>query len=302
MTMKRPAAIPLLLVAALLAGLSAATPDGQRKPLVNAKDGARLLWIPGGDFLMGSTREELDAVWRRFKWPVEFRKHADREMPAHRVSVSSFWLYQHEVTVAQYRKFCQATDRGLPPAPAWGWEDDHPIVNLSWREAQDYCDWAGVRLPTEAEWEYAARAGNTGLDGQQRRTFVWGDEAPSGAGMYGNLPDEPLKTKFEDRDVFAGYDDGFIYAAPVGAFPANAFGLFDMAGNAFEWCADWYAADYYRHSPARNPPGPDQGDFRVVRGGSWLSDPYGLRVAYRYWDLPGSKTYYIGFRPARSAN
>jgi formylglycine-generating enzyme len=282
----------LLLCAGDLAGEPALT-----RGETNTVDGAGLVRVPAGAFVMGSEPEEIDRAWGRFGWAEEKKRQAAAESPSHRVEMAGFRMYRHEVTVAQYRRFAQAAGRPMPDPPEWGWEDTHPVVNVSWDDAAAYCAWAGARLPTEAEWEYAARGEDTGIGGRPRRLFLWGDAAPGGQGGCGNLPDEALKGKLPDREVFPGYSDGFVFTAPVGSFPPNTRGLHDMAGNAFEWCADWYSADYYRRAPAKGPRGPDSGDFRVLRGGSWLSHPYGLRVAYRYYELPGYRSYYVGFRP-----
>jgi formylglycine-generating enzyme required for sulfatase activity len=245
---------------------------------------------------MGSRPEEIDAAWKRFGWADDRKRQAVPEQPVHRVELSGFWMYRHEVTVARFRKFAAATGREMPDPPPWGWEESHPIVNVHWDDAAAYCAWAGARLPTEAEWEFAARGADTGRNGKPGRLFVWGDADPQGQSGLGNLPDAALREKMPDRETFTGYSDGFAYTAPVGSFAPNARGIHDLAGNVFEWCADWYGASYYRSSPAKDPTGPEQGDFRVLRGGSWLSNPYGLRIAYRYYDLPGYRSYYVGFR------
>jgi formylglycine-generating enzyme required for sulfatase activity len=247
--------------------------------------------------MMGSEPDEIDAAWRRFGWAEDQKRQAQAETPVHRVELGEFWMHRDEVTVAQYRRFAEANGRPMPDPPEWGWDDRHPIVNVDWHDAAAYCAWAGGRLPTEAEWERAARGEATGVDGRPRRLFVWGDAAPEGQGGFGSLPDAALKQRFADREIFPDYRDGFVFTAPIGSFPANGLGLNDMAGNVFEWCADWFARDYYRESPAKSPAGPAQGFFRVLRGGSWLSNPYGLRVAYRYYELPGYRSYYVGFRP-----
>lgn len=184
--------------------------------VVNPKDGAELVLIPAGTFLMGTDSEKIDAIWKRFGWPDAWKQYVTDELPQHRVQVPEFWMYRYEVTVAQYRKFCQATGRKMPDAPPWGWKDDHPIVNVDWEDAVAYCHWAGVDLPAESQWEYAARGGNTGLDGKPRYIFVWGDELPTGKGGYGNFADESLKKANNGGTIFEGYDDGFPDTAPVG--------------------------------------------------------------------------------------
>ena len=178
------------------------------------------------------------------------------ESPPHDVTIGKdFEMQAHEVTVAQYKRFAQDTGREMPPSPSFlgtsfniGWvQQDHPIVNASWEDANAYCGWADGRLPTEAEWEYAARGGEQGLKFPNANELTHED-----ANLRGT----------EGRDLFE-------YTSPVGEFPPNGFCLYDMAGNVWEWTADWYEADYYEKSPAEDPPGPETGDFRVVRGGSW---------------------------------
>jgi len=271
----------------------------------NPIDGTVMVYIPEGKFIMGTDPDDIEKIWQKFRWPAYWKQYAKDESPKHQVSLDGFWMYKHEITVAQYRKFCQETGRQMPPLPKWGWKKNHPIVNVSWDDAVAYCEWAGVQLPTEAQWEYAARGGNTGLNGKPRYLFVWGDELPKGKGGPGNLPDESfkademlkyLKKVVPDWSVFEGYDDRYVHAAPVGSFKPNTLGLYDMAGNVWEWCADWYDAKYYPSSPNRNPQGPASGTWRVLRGGSWGTDPSGVRAANRNWFTPDGWLLYRGFR------
>ena len=229
---------------------------------INPKDGAEMVWVPAGEFLMGSTDDE----------------GVRDERPQRKVYLDGYWMYKTEVTVAQYRKFCEATNREMPEAPEWGWKEDHPVVNVSWHDAVDYAKWAGASLPTEAQWEKAAR----GTDG---RVFPWGNEWDAGA--CANSVSWSLKgTK------------------PVGSCPAGAspYGCVDMAGNAWEWCADWYDEAYYgNEAPSRNPPGPASGGVRVLRGGSWSDDSsVYFRCAYRYGYAPDYRYSFIGFRCSRT--
>jgi len=167
---------------------------------INPKDQAKIVWVPAGEFLMGSTENDNEAC--------------PDEKPQHLVYLDGYWIYKMEVTVAQYRKFCEATGRSMPKAPNWGWLDTHPIVNISWDDANAYALWAGASLPTEAEWEKAAR----GTDGRQ---YPWGNDWST------------------EKCIHFSNSQG--KTAPVGNNPAETspFGCLDMAGNAWEWCADW---------------------------------------------------------------
>lgn len=258
---------------------------GNRK----TRDGAEMVWIPGGSFSMGCSAAKISEF---LKFHTKY--HPDSfvdETPEHTVRVDSFWMYQYDVTVALYRQFCEAARRNMPQAPEWGWHDDHPIVNVSWEDARAYADWAGVALPTEAEWEYAARGGT-------QATFLWGDAWPPPNGV-GNFADETCKQsgQYIEWAYIKEYDDGYVNTSPVGAFTANAYGLYDMVGNVWQWCADWYDAEYYAHSPADNPTGPANGSARVLRGGSWFScGPRPQRVTVRRVDDPSSRSDGFGFR------
>jgi formylglycine-generating enzyme required for sulfatase activity len=171
------------------------------------------------------------------------------------------------------------------------------VVNVTWEEAASFCAAVGGRLPTEAEWERAARGGTAGA------RFTWGnataprvDDLPAA-----NVADESARRSYPYMTVFPGYDDGYPMTSPVGTYPPNAYGLFDMAGNVWEWVADFYDAGYYATSPPEDPNGPSSGDGRVVRGGSWYGDPASLRVSLRGGDDPVRRPYGdgVGFRCAR---
>jgi formylglycine-generating enzyme required for sulfatase activity len=232
---------------------------------INPKDGAEMVLVPAGEFLMGSKDDDKLAD--------------DNEKPQHKVNLDSYYIYKTEVTVAQFRKFCHATGRkSMPPKPKWGWIDNHPIVNVNWNDAKAYADWAGVKLPSEAQWEKAAR-------GTDCRIYPWGNEWDG------------------EKCVNCTNSDGGT--KPVGSVLAgiSPYGCFDMAGNVFEWCADWYSSNYYNNTPIKNPMGPKTGEFYVLRGGSWNS--YGAdgkgcyRCAFRDYVDPYSIYYnYIGFRCA----
>ena len=192
------------------------------------------------------------------------------EKPPHQVTITKgFWIGQTEVTVGAYKRFAAATGKAMPPAPDFnpGWSNEQmPIVNVAWEDAQEYCTWAGGRLPTEAEWEYAARAGST--------------EA-----RYGPL------------DEVAWYGKNSEGARhQVGEKRANGFGLYDMLGNVWEWVNDWYDENYYQNSPSQDPTGPASGQERVLRGGSWNSSPRFVRVSFRIGHRPSFVAVTYGFR------
>jgi formylglycine-generating enzyme required for sulfatase activity len=220
--------------------------------------------VPASEFLMGSALGEGD----------------DDEHPMHTVYVSEFWIDKTEVTNAQYRKCVETGPCWVPTICDWGEptyfdssKADHPVVCVSWWDAKTYCEWAGKRVPTEAEWEKAAR----GTDG---RKYPWGDDFDC---HRGNFDDE---TEVDDHVVPGGEGcDGYVRTAPVGSFTSGAspYGALDMAGNVREWCQDWY--DYYTSSPQHDPQGPSSGTDRVVRGGSWRFEK-DVRATSRHWYLP----------------
>ena len=226
--------------------------EGTTVPKVSQTPAGMVL-VEGGTFQMGSDAGSSD------------------EKPVHLVTVNSFSMDKTEVTVAQYRRFCQQTGRSMPQEPSWGWHDDHPIVNVSWDDARAYATWAGKRLPTEAEWEFAARGGTKTqgytYSGSNGVDAVGWDDVNSGSTTH-----------------------------PVAQKRPNELGLYDMTGNVWEWCSDWYDAHYYAYCPAVNPSGPVSGTYRVLRGGSWYKDTDFLRSAVRLRFYPEGGDGDYGFR------
>ncbi|MFH1160451.1 MAG: formylglycine-generating enzyme family protein [bacterium] len=217
--------------------------------------------IPAGTFLMGSPVTEAD----RFDDEVQ-----------HQVTLRAFQMSKYEITFDQYDLFCKATGRSKPGDEGWG-RGNLPVINVSWNDAKAFADWMGCRLPTEAEWEYAARAGTT-------TPFPTGYCLTTGQANYnGNFPYSGCnKGSYKQRTM------------PVGSFPPNAWGLYEMHGNVWEWCSDNY--DNYLPGSQTNPQGATSGDNRVFRGGSWYCYAVYCRPAYRSCYIPDLGNYGIGFR------
>lgn len=238
-----------------------------------------MILIPAGEFIMGTDSEGANAD----------------QKPAHTVYLDAFYIDKHEVTNAEYEEFILSG--GYKSKKLWtkkGWnfiqnnqiqaplkyrqnkistEPDQPVIGVSWYEANAYATWAGKRLPTEAEWEKAAR----GTDG---RIYPWGDEMD-----FSKLSYFPHVTKVQTVGSFAN-----------GASP---YGVRDMAGSVWEWCADWYSESYYNQSPGTNSKGPGNGEYRVLRGGAWNSIRRQLQSTYRYYEKENYQDYTIGFRCAK---
>jgi formylglycine-generating enzyme required for sulfatase activity len=242
--------------------LSAAAILGVVVEAVEADDATEMVIVPAGEFWMGADDRD------------------DDEKPRRRVYLDRYAIDRYEVTNAQYRRFVDATGHATPrfsapvdPGTLTG--PAQPVVGVTWHDAEAYCRWAGKRLPTEAEWEKAAR----GVDG---RTYPWGDRW------------DPSRANSKES--------GLGGTAPVGSYPrgASPYGVHDMAGNVWEWVADWYAADYYRRSMPRNPMGPDAGTWKVLRGGAWGYLPSLLRTTARLSTTPDLHNTVVGFRCATS--
>ncbi|PIF77334.1 formylglycine-generating enzyme required for sulfatase activity [Variovorax sp. 54] len=296
--------------------------------------GMAFVRLPAGEFLMGSD-EAPEALARDYpELPKErFTQLAD-EGPVHKVRITrAFWMGQHEVTVGQFRRFLEASGHvpesvadgtggygwraDYDPAttrrgdafegrnPRYSWrnpgfaqDDNHPVVNVSWNDAQALAAWLSqtegrrYRLPTEAEWEYACRAGT-------RTRYSTGNE-PATLLRGANVFDTRSAAHWPRwRAMALAGDDGFAFTAPVGSFAPNAWGLYDMHGNAWEWVADWHGDEYYARTPVDDPQGPATGTVRVRRGGSWHTWAFYARSSYRNWNAPGTRYTLVGIRLVR---
>ncbi len=249
--------------------------------------------IEPGEFLMGSTKAQIDNLVKQF--PDTKSEWFDGEQPQHPVKITRpFYLAAQQVTVSQFRQFVEnsgykteaekAGEKQNWRDPGFAQGDDHPVVCVSHNDAVAFLGWLneqetakkrGYRLPTEAEWEYACRARTRGLYG--------GDDDPESLVRVANI---------------AGDADGFEYTAPVGSFEPNAWHLYDMIGNVWEWCDDWYDPKFYQSSPREDPRNTARASCRVFRGGSWSDDPRDCRPAYRRRYTPEYRSSYLGFRVA----
>jgi formylglycine-generating enzyme required for sulfatase activity len=230
-------------------------------------DETPMVLIPTGEFWMGGDG------------PIAL----DDERPRHKVWVDAYFMDLYEVTTIRYAAFLAASGRAAP----WLWDSvnlqlhgNRPVIGVDWEDAEAYCRWAGKRLPTEAEWERAAR-------GTDARSYPWGNAAPTA-----EFANHALGARFSYSQVLT----------PVGQYEKgkSPFGLYDLAGNVWEWVQDWYGTTYYEQSPERNPSGPDGGQFKVLRGGSWSDGPKYLLTYGRFKLPPTTRNSYTGFRCARS--
>jgi formylglycine-generating enzyme required for sulfatase activity len=289
-----------------------------------------MLLMKGGKFNMGTPDENSHAhkghLVKTSHGNADVKDPAhgigdDDERPAHQVTLSPFNIDATEVTNAEFARFVAATgyktdaekkgsswifkkgmsDWQLVDGADWrhpfGTDssiDDkmnHPVVHVSWNDATAYAKWVGKRLPTEAEWEYVARSGHEG------EIYPWGNELKPGGKAIANF----WQGTWPDNNLL---EDNFYYTAPVASFAANDFGVYDIIGNVWEWTADWYAEDYYKRSPAKDPKGASSGEMRVARGGSWFcSDNYcgAYRVGFRGKSPQDATFNNLGFRCAKDA-
>jgi len=250
------------------------------------------------EFQMGDLVDSAIKECEQYSSECDLIDFYDQE-PIHDVSLASYYIDAYEVTNSQFVVFLNEKDNQEQNGSTWLDENDldirirmengkyvvdegfeeHPIVEVTWYGAQAYCEWTGSRLPTEAEWEKAARGGLIG------KLFPWGDDAPSC-----------------EQDSVNGAQSSLCppETVLVGSYSPNGFGIYDMAGNVWEWVYDWYSEDYYGSSPLNNPKGPADGTMKVLRGGSWNAEPYFLRVAEREYLTPEESDDFIGFRCART--
>ena len=275
--------------------------DRYQAKVIASDEPPGMVLVPEGEFTMGS------------RFVGGFGPLRDGQ-PVHSVRLGAYWIDQYEVTNEAFGRFVAATghtttaeEKGLswvfisgptwqrvlgarwnaPLGPGSGISDlaDHPVVLVSWFDAHAYCGWAGKRLPTEAEWEKAAR----GADPR---------EYPGGAAI-----ERSLANYGADRCCAADASDGYARTSPVGSYPdgVSPHGVYDMAGNVAEWVSDWHSLDYYAVGPPRDPPGPESGSNRVLRGGSWIDNPYFLATFIRGGLTPPTTLNYLGFRCAMDA-
>jgi formylglycine-generating enzyme required for sulfatase activity len=313
--------------------------EPEPRPTITDSIGLKLVEIPAGEFMMGSheSLEEMKKTFtqyeaRRFNHTDEYPVHKVRITRA-------FWMGAYPVTIGQFKPFVQVTNyktdaerndpsldtpgepRRTGPGgygynketgkldternPKHTWRDtgfpqadDHPVVDVSWNDAVAFCKWLSekerktYRLPTEAEWEYACRAGTT--------TRYWCGDDPESLLNIANIYDQSSAKVFPEWAKFAlKGDDGFPFTAQVGSFRPNPFGLYDMHGNVWQWCSDWYGEDYYAKSPVNDPKGPDSGRQHVRRGGAWHSWAMYVRSSFRNYNTPQSRYFNLGFRVVR---
>ena len=272
--------VTLILMSLALTPCVAQTAGSKKK---NSKDGLDYAWIPAGSFQMGCSRDDCPP----------------NERPAHKVTISrGFWIGNTEVTTGAYKGFVQATAGSMPPDAAQGfnvnpgWKNDRlPIVNVTWNEAAHYCKWAGGSLPTEAQWEYAARGGSSQDPYGSLDEIAW---------TAANSGRQSLDAETLFKNDKAHYEETLKKNGngphEVAQKRANGFGLYDMIGNVAELTADWADLSYYSHSPEQDPTGPAKGEGRILRGGHFLYPDTPNRASKRLWADPSERSPIVGFR------
>jgi len=270
----------------------------KNKTKISPGDGAVMMYVPEGNFLMGSSDGQIQAAAQICsKFNLQDCEHRYlAEKPLHAVYLDAYWIDRTDVTNARYAKCvnagaCTAPHNKTHLTKAFFTEAyydnrqfaDFPVIYVDWNQADQYCQWAGRRLPTEAEWEKAAR----GTDG---RSYPWGEGISCQKANYAQKKDK------DNSWCFAGTTNVFYFAQS-----ASPYGVLDMAGNVAQWVADWADESYYLNSPERNPGGPSSGQYRVMRGGSWLRAAPDVRSATRGWNTPDLNEDNLGFRCAVSA-
>jgi formylglycine-generating enzyme required for sulfatase activity len=311
----------LTVAAALGEPASSQEATSQRDILTNSI-GMRLVRIPAGEFMMGGTEpaEELSKAYSAYeRKPEEFSD----EYPRHKVRITRpFLLGQYEVTIGQFRTFTEdanyKTQAEFDGTGGWGYDpktgmcsgrhpqfnwrnpgfpqtDEQPVLNVTWHDCAAFCDWLSgkdgkrYRLPTEAEWEYACRAGTN-------TRYYHGDD-PAGLVKVARLINAEGQKDFAHVEQQVNFlKPGESFTAKVGSYQPNAWGLYDMLGNVWEWTGDWYGEDYYARSPLDDPRGPADANVKVRRGGGWNTFPLFARAAYRNWNTRGTRCLNLGFR------
>jgi len=260
------------------------TPEGKKIAAERVKLPAHdeMVLVPAGSFVMGSDKKED-------------RNAYQPELPQRKVYLDAYEIDRFEVTTVQYLKFVLAED--LPPLIDWQYDGgnfqesmaNHPVMHVSWADADAYCKWAGKRLPTEAEWEKAAR-------GEDGRLYPWGNQSAGlsrsnfgRSGLSGPVRDRPERLLLYPPIISVDKYDNAV----------GPYGTFQMAGNVAEWVADWYDKDYYKSAPDRNPRGPENGTHKGFRGGGWIDSTPTVRVAQRNGTDPKTSMNWLGFRCAR---
>ena len=261
----------LSVIGSLLFADVAKAQDGPAETIVLKLPGSDLTYemilVEGGSFVMGDSTKSISR-------------------PLHNVTLSSFYIGRYEVTVEQYRAFCRVTGRKYPEifeTRGGKWIDNHPAVNMDWNDALAFCKWIGGLLPTEAQWEFAARGGNK----SQGLRYAGSDEADEVSWHTGNVPTD---------------EDAVKKTQPVGTKKPNELGIYDMSGNVWEWCSDWFSRSYYKNSIEKDPQGAEKGVRKVRRGGSWFFPASRSAVGLRGEYTPSTKLYGLGIRVMKPIN